>query len=250
MALRRVAPGGARPHPIAGTGPSWHDAGVRRALLLLVVSLLAVAAAGPATAAERLGERAGELQLAADRALRSGDSRLAASLAAQALALDGGPASWLAWQVRIDALERMGRLGAALDAAKEYLALDGLFPEHRAWGIEARGRLRSHLGDVRASRRVVGGEPERRRGAGVVLVLTALAPLGVGVASVANFVHQGNDVEISGGWLDLGAPLIVAGAAVEIAGIVLLASSGPAPPRSAAILLPVPGGLVLAGRFP
>ncbi len=217
-----------------------------RALLLLLGGLLLAAPARADDAA-----RAGELQRDALEALEAGDDTAALRLAEDAILLNAGPATWLARQVQIEALERLGRIDDALEALQGYMALDGLFPEHVAWGREVRGRLegRRIVADAEAQR--AGEQARIRRGLGVGLLVGGAAPTVVGVGFLANYGRLGGDPARYGGWGEAGGGLLAAGLAVEAVGVILLASSGGAAPVAVAPLpLQGGGGVVVSLRLP
>lgn len=184
----------------------------------------------------------------ADEAHRAGRFEDALTLAGRAISLDPGATTWLAQQIRVEVLERQERYDEAMGFLREYLALEGLFPEHRAWGQEAEVRI----GAVLDARRVREGEliarVRGRRGGGIGLAIGGAVPLGVGVGFAVNFGHNGGDVERYGGWLDSGLVLIGVGAALEVFGLVLVLTSDQAPSSQVA-LVPTPGGLTLRGSF-
>ena len=106
-----------------------------RALILALLLLPSLAMANDDA------RRAGQLQTQAQEAFDGGELEQAMRLAKQAILLNSGPGTWLAQQIRIEVLEKQGRLRDAMGFLEDYMALDGLFPEHVAWGREARGRL-------------------------------------------------------------------------------------------------------------
>ena len=194
--------------------------------LLVPLLLLLLALPSPATAKD--ARRAGEIQLQAREALDEGDAEDALRLARRAISLEAGPSTWLAQQIQIEILERRGSLEQAMGCVQDYLALDGLFPEHVVWGEEARRRL----GDALARRRA---QRTGRRGAGVALVVGGAAPLGIGVGFLANYGQQlgaGGAPELFGGFLDAGIALAMAGGVAEGVGIALAASAGQTPRRA------------------
>jgi tetratricopeptide (TPR) repeat protein len=215
-------------------------------LLLLLIAL-------PGAASAKDTRRAGEIQLQAREALDEGDAEEALRLARRAISLEAGPTTWLAQQIQIEVLEARGNLEQAMGCLQDYLALDGLFPEHLAWGQEARRRIGEALSRQRAQR-------TGRRGAGVALIVGGAAPLGIGVGFLANYGQKtaaGGAPELYGGFLDAGLALAITGGVVEGIGIALAASSAP-PTGQASALRPVPTFAVsadgrvivgLGGRF-
>jgi hypothetical protein len=171
--------------------------------------------------------RAGQVQVQADEAFRAGKLDEALRLASRAIGLDGGATTWLAQQIRVEVLEQQGRLEEAMTHLQEYLALEGLFPEHRAWGEEAEARIGAVLSDQQALADKAERARKGRLGAGVGLVVAGAIPLGIGVGFAANFSHNDSDVELYGGWLDAGLALIGVGVGVEVAGTILLLSAAP-----------------------
>ncbi len=183
--------------------------------LLSLLSLLA----GPAWAGDE--RRAGEIQRQAKDALAAGDADEALRLAERAISLEDGPSTWLAQQIRIEILEDRGDLGGAMKHLRAYLEIDGLFPEHRAWGEEARKRLGAKLDAVEQARGV-------RRGVGGALLGVGAVPLGLGIASLANYGDKtaaGNPAIAYEGYLDAGVVGLVVGGAMEGVGAALLAST-------------------------
>ena len=102
--------------------------------------------------------RAAQIQEEAREALEADRYADAVRLAGRAVDMDPSLSTWLARQVRIEALEALGRYEEALTHVEEYLDLDGLFAEHRAWGKEARERLRDAIS---ASRTAVAAKGRR-----------------------------------------------------------------------------------------
>jgi tetratricopeptide (TPR) repeat protein len=197
----------------------------------LILFLLAFGLASTAAAASpEESRRAGQIQVQAKEALDGGDANEALKLANRAIALDDGPGTWLAQQLRVEILERRGDYEAAMTHLRDYLRLDGLFPEHRSWGEEAKSRLGRKL----ANRDAVSAARKTRRGVGIGLLAGGAVPLGIGLGFVGNFAAQGGDPAQSGGWLDSGLALVGVGAGLEIAGAVLVATSAE-PKRRAAL---------------
>jgi hypothetical protein len=161
----------------------------------------------------------------AREALDEGDEQRALNLAQRAVDLDPGPTTWLAQQIRVEILERKGELDRAQGYLDAYLALPGLFTEHRAWGEEVWSRLAAS----RASRDAVLAAEGRalltRRRVGIGLLLAGVAEQGVGAGFLINFHHQGADPAHSGGWQDTGLILSGVGAALWIPGVVLALSA-------------------------
>jgi tetratricopeptide (TPR) repeat protein len=192
--------------------------------LLIALSLLLCAPAAAATREDT--ERAGQIQTQAKDAWESGDVDEALKLASRAISLDPGPSTWLAQQIRIEALERKGNLEGAMGHLQDYLALDGLFPEHVAWGKEARARIGQAL-QAQQSQAMQG--VNTRRGAGVGLVVGGALPLGIGIAWLGNYASKpgtaAEKADTYGGFLDAGAVMTGVGAAVDVAGIILLATA-------------------------
>lgn len=173
--------------------------------------------------------RAAQIQEQAKEALDADQYVDAARLAARAVGLDPSLSTWLARQVRIEALEALGRYEEALTHIEEYLDLDGLFAEHRSWGKESRQRIRDAL--VAAS---AAGAAKAQRGAGVGLLVGGAAPLGVGLGFLANYGRLGGDFQTYGGWAQSGAVLLGVGVALEAVGLILVATAGP-PAQSAGL---------------
>jgi hypothetical protein len=214
----------------------------------LVLPLLVLLMAAPAWAGD--ARRAGELQQQAKDALDDGDAEEALRLAQRAISIEAGPSTWLAQQIRIEILEGSGAYTEALRHLRSYMDIDGLFPEHRAWGKETRNRLRAE--QERIERMAAG-----RRGAGIAMVGVGAVPLVLGIASLANYGDKtsGNvDPAPYEGYLDAGVAALVVGGVLEGVGIALLASS--ASPSGMA-LAPTPWMIAdkdavvfgLAGRF-
>jgi hypothetical protein len=103
---------------------------------------------------------------------------------------------------------------------QDYMEIEALFAEHRAWGEAARERIAAALSDRRHGAELLRG---RRTGGGVLLG-AALAPIAIGIGSLANFGSHGGDVALWGGWADFGAAMLGAGAATATAGGILLGS--------------------------
>ncbi len=200
--------------------------------------------------------RAGQVQVQADEAFARGELDEALRLATRAVELDPGPSTWLAKQIRIEVLEQQGELVAALGFVDAYLAVEGLFPEHVAWGEEARGRLEASLSGQADEEEALERSRRARTAIGTGLVVGGAFPLAIGVSFLGNFGFNGSDVEHYGGWLDSGLVLLGVGVGLEVAGIAVLASTGPRGRTVSLSVHPVlPGprsrraGLVLVGRF-
>jgi|GEM_PF-1579075 len=191
---------------------------------LIAASLLLALPAAAATPED--SARVGQIQSQAKDAWDAGDVDGALKLANRAISLDPGPATWLSQQIRIEAFEKRGNLEGAMGYLQDYLTLDGLFPEHLAWGKEARARLGQSL---QAQRAQLQQGVNARRGAGIGLIAGGVVPLGLGVAWIANYAAQpGTAAEKAGthgGFLDAGAALTGIGAAVDVAGIILVATA-------------------------
>ena len=220
-----------------------------RTLSLLILLVLVL----PAPAAADDSRRAGEIQLQAREALDEGETDRALELARRAISLDDGPTTWLAQQIQVEVLEQRAQLEAAMTALGDYLELQGLFPEHVAWGEEARDRIGAALTRQRRSR-------AGRQGAGAALMVGGAVPLGVGLGFLANHGSKtatGGDPDLYGGFLDAGLALTLGGAVAEGLGIALLASTARRPGHAArvvaapAVAVDADGGVVLglAGRF-
>ena len=204
-----------------------------RALLPLLAALLL---AGPALADDD-ARRAGRLQLEAKAAFEEGALDEALLLARRAIDLAPGPESWLARQIQVESLERLGRIDDALDAVEAYMAVDGLFPEHESWGREARGRLEGKRLVAEAETRRITEQARARRGVGIGLVIGGAAPTVTGVSLLVNYGRLGGDWADYGGWAQAGAAFLAVGLAVEVAGVILAATAG----RSRGVALaPVP----------
>ncbi len=212
--------------------------------LLLLLLLLLV----PTVASADDSRRAGEIQLQAKDAWDAGDAEEAWRLAQRAISLENGPSTWLAQQIRIEVLEERGQLEQALTHLQDYLALDGLFPEHRAWGEEAERRIGGAVARTRLARR-------SRRGVGIGLVAGGAVPLGVGIGLLGNYgskVGAGGDPTWYAGFQDAGLVFLIAGGVTEGIGIALLASSAPPPGAPRPVVSVAPDGsfvLGMHGRF-
>lgn len=201
-------------------------------LLLIALALLVAAPAWASVEARR----AGELQAEARAAYDDGDRDLALKRAEQAILLDDGPTTWLAQQIRIEVFEERGELKTAMGHLETYMGLEGLFPEHLAWGREARGRLEGKLIAAEARSQGAGTEAGVRRGIGVATMVGGAVPLATGIGFLANYQRLGGTDEF-GGWAQAGGALLGVGIGLEVVGGVLLATSfAPAP----VAVLPVP----------
>lgn len=212
----------------------------RLLLLLLLLPGLAFAQASDDTV------RAGQIQVQAREAFEAGELDDALRLANRAIALDSGPSTWLGQQIRVEVLEQQGQLEQAMTHLEAYLALDGLFPEHLAWGDEARGRLRGALRDAGQRNAALEQQARTQTGVGIGLLVGGAVPLAIGVGHAVNYGVQGGNPDTHGGWLDSGLVLIGVGAGLEVAGALLVAL---APKGRAVTLAPAGPGLLLAGRF-
>jgi len=194
--------------------------------LCLCFALATIAAPVAASAADSDAVRAAQIQAEARDAHDAGDQDKALRLCTRAIALDPGPATWLAQQLRIEILEERGELDEAWEHLRAYLALDGLFPEHRAWGEEADDR-------ISAAREAAAAQARRtatlQRGAGIGLIVGGAVPLGVGVGFLAQYGSKTSDPLFTDGWydgfLDGGAALTAAGATVLVVGVIVAATA-------------------------
>ncbi len=213
---------------------------MRSAAVLLLLALLL-----PTTAsADDDARRAGQLQTQSQEAFDAGQLDQAMRYAQQAILLNSGPGTWLAQQIRIEVLERKGQIRDAIGYLEDYMALDGLFPEHVAWGREARGRLDGRLivAEAEAARAREGLQV--RRGVGIGCLVGGAAPLATGVGFLANFASKGGGPEY-GGWAQAGGALVAVGAAAEVVGAVLVATTA-SPPPVALVPAPLADGFALA----
>ncbi len=193
--------------------------------------------------------RAGQLQAMAREAVDGGDEERALQLATRAADLDPGPTTWLAQQIRIEILERRGQLDEASEFLERYLALDGLFTEHRAWGHEVAGRISAARVARDADAAALYEALVARRRAGIALAAGGAAAAGIGVGFLVNFHHQGADPAHSGGWQDAGLVLSGVGAGLIVPGLVAALSTLPRARPVTAAILPAPGGLWLVVRW-
>jgi tetratricopeptide (TPR) repeat protein len=240
-------------------GRRQHACGARAGTLIRLVlpALLALLLATPAVGQEPSQDtlRAGQVQVQADEAFRAGRYDDALTLAGRAISLDPAATTWLAQQIRVEVLERQERYDEAMAFLRDYLALEGLFPEHRAWGQEAEARIGGVLEQRRARDAEVKAKVTGRRGAGIGLMVGGAIPLGVGIGFAANFGHNGADVQRYGGWLDSGLVLVGVGTALEVFGLVLVLTADPKDGGGVALrpLIAGPGGgangLMLEGTF-
>ncbi len=214
-----------------------------RLLPLLAVLLLA----GPALADDD-ARRAGRLQLEAKDAFEGGELEDALALARRAIDLVPGPETWLARQIQVEALERLGRIRDAVEALDAYLSVDGLFPEHLSWGREARGRLEGKVIVADAEALRLAQRARVQRGLGIGLVVGGGLPTATGVGFLVNYGRLGGDWASYGGWAQAGAAFLAVGLAVEITGAILLATSGRQPVVAVAPV-PLEAGFGLALTF-
>ena len=208
------------------------------ASLLLTPILLAprTAQARPSTEDSM---RAGQIQVQAKEAWEAGKDNDALRLANRAISLDPGANTWLAQQIRIEVLEAQGKLEEAMTHVRTYLRIDGLFPEHEAWGEEARDRIGSALSQANA----VLAERRARVGVGAGLAIGGVVPLAIGAAWLGNYgskTGQGRPKEDYEGFLDGGAVMLGIGGALEGVGIALIASGAGAPRSTASRPLVTP----------
>ncbi|MCO4774145.1 MAG: hypothetical protein KDA24_29205, partial [Deltaproteobacteria bacterium] len=155
-----------------------------RSVLVLCAILVMSAVAAPAWAADAEdSQRAGQIQLQAREAWEDGKTDEALRLAQRAISLDDGAATWLAQQIRVEALEAQGRYDEAMGHLRRYLRLDDLFPEHVAWGKEAKDRIGPKYDAWLAEKKA----REARRGIGVGTVVGGAVPLALGISWLANY---------------------------------------------------------------
>ncbi len=115
---------------------------------------------------------------------------------------------------------------------RTYLRIDGLFPEHEAWGEEARDRIGSTL----AATNALLEERRARAGVGAGLAIGGAIPLGIGIGWLANYgskTAQELDPEDYEGFLDGGAVMVGIGGVLEGVGIALIASGAGKPKGTA-----------------
>ena len=210
---------------------------------LLLLLLPSLAAAGDDA------RRAGQRQSQAQEAFDAGNLDQAMRLAKQAIVLNAGPGTWLAQQIRIEVLEKQGAYRDARGYLEDYMSLDGLFPEHVAWGRETRGRLEGRLIVAEAAEARDREGQQVRRGLGIGLLVGGAVPLATGIGFLANYGRLGAEPQYAG-WGQAGGGLLALGAALEAVGAVLVATSAPAPRL---VLLPTPlpdGGLAFTVTLP
>ena len=217
---------------------------LRRGHLALVLTLLLAPTLALANDDAR---RAGHLQSQAQEAYDGGQLDQAMRLAKQAILLNAGPGTWLAQQIRIEVLERQGHIEEAMTFLEDYMGLDGLFPEHVAWGRETRGRLSGRLIVAAAEAERAAEGTQIRRGVGVGFLVGGAVPLATGIGFLANYGRLGGQAQYDG-WAQAGGALLAVGIAAEATGAILLASSGM---RSPVAVLPMPlrDGVALAIAF-
>ena len=210
-------------------------------LLALVLALLL----SPALAqADDDARRAGHLQSQAQEAYDEGELDRAMRLAKQAIVLNAGPGTWLAQQIRIEVLEKQGQLDDAMMFLEDYMALDGLFPEHVAWGRETRGRLSGRLIVAAAEEERAAEGTRVRRGVGVGFLVGGAVPLATGIGFLANYGRLGGQPQYDG-WAQAGGALLVLGIAADVTGAILVASTA-APMPVAVLPIPLPDGMAVA----
>jgi len=226
--------------------------------ILLVSAALACAVVAPPAwaASSEDAQRAGQIQLQAKDAWDAGKTAEALRLAQRAISLDDGAATWLAQQIRIEALEEQGRYEEAMGHLRRYLRLDDLFPEHVAWGKEAKARIGPKYDAWLAAKK----QREARRGIGAGLAIGGAVPLALGAGWLANYgikTGSGLPKEDYEGFVDGGVAMLIAGGVMEGIGIALIASSADGPatagiqPQAHLVVAPAPGGMSvgLTGRW-
>ena len=184
-------------------------------------------------------QRAGQIQVQAKDAWEAGKDDEALRLANRAISLDPGATTWLAQQIRIEVLEEQGKLEEAMTHVRTYLRIDGLFPEHEAWGEEARDRIGAELSAIQGLQ----AQRKARVGAGAALAVGGAVPLAIGVAWLGNYgskTGQGLPSADYAGFLDGGAVMLGIGAVLEGVGIALIASGAGAPKGTASAARVVP----------
>ena len=206
----------------------------------LLASLLLLPFLAPGTAWARPSAedslRAGQIQVQAKEAWEAGKDQDALRLANRAISLDPGPSTWLAQQIRIEVLEGDGKLEEAMTHVRTYLRIDGLFPEHEAWGEEARDRIGATLAATNALLQ----ERRTRAGIGAGMAIGGAVPLAIGVGWLANYGSksgQGLDPADYAGFLDGGAVMLGIGGVFEGVGIALIASGAGKPEGTASVPL-------------
>ena len=209
----------------------------------LLFSLMLAPALVPSTAWARPSAedslRAGQIQVQAKEAWEAGKDQEALRLANRAISLDPGASTWRAQQIRSEALEGAGKLEEAMTHVRTYLRIDGLFPEHEAWGEEARDRIGSTLAAANALLR----ERRTRAGVGAGMAIGGAVPLGIGIAWLANYgskTSQGLPPTDYEGFLDGGAVMVGIGGVLEGVGIALIASGAGQPKGTASAPTVVP----------
>jgi len=226
-------------------------------LALLLAGPFAVSTAQARPSAED-SMRAGQIQVQAKEAWEAGKDSEALRLASRAISLDPGATTWLAQQIRVEVLEEQGKLEEAMTHVRTYLRIDGLFPEHEAWGEEAKERIGEKLATINAAL----AQRRARTGAGAGMAIGGAIPLAIGIGWLGNYgskTGQGLPAEDYAGFLDGGAVMVGIGGVLEGVGIALIASGATKPavasrPRIAPTLAASPGkdgrwSLGLTGRW-
>jgi len=194
-------------------------------------------------------EEAARLQAVAVRALMNEDWEIAQAKAEEALSLEGGIVTAEARLVLARALEMQGRLDDARAAVETFLTLP-LLDSHRSRGHDALLRIDNKIDERRARR-----EEERqrrrlraqrsaewtsegplrvRRGAGLAMVAGGATPAILGAVFVGTDAEYAKSGVRSGTWAAIGAPLLITGLTLEIAGAILaLGPSRPVPVAAA-----------------
>ncbi|MCK6526382.1 hypothetical protein L6R50_02065 [Myxococcota bacterium] len=121
----------------------WRGVGSSGRALVFALAVLAASPPRPALASDDAARafEASEKEAQAQKALYRGDATLARDLAREALELNPSSHTWLARQVEIRALERLGLRAEARSRLAEYVVLPGLTPSQRQWGEDWRDLL-------------------------------------------------------------------------------------------------------------
>ena len=152
-----------------------------------------------------------------------------------------GPQSWDPRQQLIDLLvEKMAppRCSEVRRHMAEYVALPWLLPEHQAWGKVAQRRVSSvcpepadtlpstaaPMSTAATRSNAAPRAAQARRGAGTGFLLGGAVPTGLGAFALGFY---STNPDSNAGALSAGVPLLVAGLSLEVAGILLVASSAP-----------------------
>ncbi len=180
-------------------------------------------------------ERADVMQEQALAAAEAGDWETARSLAEAVLTLDDSYATAPSRYVLVRALEYEKSYEAALYELKRYLEVEDLTEADRKAALRARDRIEAKGAGTWRGRKQQARPPSARTG--VALMIGGAATLVLGTGFVGVDVRWASLGVQSGTWAAIGAPLLAAGLALDVVGLITVLRATTGGPKSTAARL-------------